>query len=91
MGLFVVRVTLSLVNSPDVWARVLGYNHSGRYGQVNFLAGVMGFANAQRALNYIRIIAEFISQPEWANVVPVFGIVNEPSYTAIGSSTLRSL
>ncbi|KAH6910207.1 ectomycorrhiza-upregulated exo-beta-1,3-glucanase GH5 [Coprinopsis sp. MPI-PUGE-AT-0042] len=82
-----LRVNLDLHTLPGSQN---GYNHSGRYGQVNFLAGVMGLANAQRALNYIRIIAEFISQPEWANVVPVFGIVNEPSYTTIGSLALRS-
>jgi glucan 1,3-beta-glucosidase len=40
----------------------LGYNHSGKLGQVNFLHGIMGYANAQRALDYIRIITEFISQ-----------------------------
>jgi len=38
----------------------------------------MGMANAQRALNYIRIIAEFIMQPEWRDVVPIFGVINEP-------------
>lgn len=39
-----------------------GYNHSGKLGQVDFLNGVMGVANAQRTLNYIRIFTEFISQ-----------------------------
>lgn len=39
-----------------------GYNHSGKLGQVDFLVGTMGIANAQRTLNYIRIITEFISQ-----------------------------
>jgi glucan 1,3-beta-glucosidase len=55
-----------------------GWNHSGKLGQVNFLNGAMGFANAQRGLDYIRILAEFISQPEYRNVVPFFGIMNEP-------------
>ncbi|KAG8826365.1 hypothetical protein FRC18_010071 [Serendipita sp. 400] len=55
-----------------------GWNHSGKLGQINFLNGVMGVANAQRALDYIRILAEFISQPEYKDVVPFFGIVNEP-------------
>ena len=39
-----------------------GYNHSGKLGQVNFMNGVMGYANAQRTLDYIRIITGFISQ-----------------------------
>lgn len=51
----------------------------------------MGYANAQRELNYIRIIAEFISQPEYANVVPMFGIMNEPLGGTIGQATLVSL
>jgi len=38
-----------------------GWNHSGKLGEINFLNAVMGVANAQRALDYIRILAEFIS------------------------------
>jgi hypothetical protein len=37
----------------------------------------MGIANAQRMLDYIRVITEFISQPEYVDVVPMFGIINE--------------
>jgi glucan 1,3-beta-glucosidase len=37
----------------------------------------MGVANAQRALDYIRIITEFISQPEYRDVVQLFGVMNE--------------
>lgn len=53
--------------------------------------GVMGMANAQRAMNYIRIITEFISQPEWKDVVPMFGIMNEALIKSIGDTTLRGL
>jgi glucan 1,3-beta-glucosidase len=31
--------------------------------------GVMGIANAERTLTYLRILAEFISQPEYKDVV----------------------
>lgn len=68
-----------------------GYNHSGKGGQVNFLNGVMGYTNAQRALEYIRVITEFISQPQWKDVVVMFGVVNEPLYTTISGDTLSSL
>lgn len=51
----------------------------------------MGLANAQRTLDYIRIITEFISQPEYRNVVPMFGIVNEALVTTIGKDQLTSL
>ncbi|CAE6480391.1 unnamed protein product [Rhizoctonia solani] len=37
----------------------------------------MGIANAQRTLNHIRIITQFISQPQYKNVIPVFGVINE--------------
>ncbi|TFK19431.1 glycoside hydrolase [Coprinopsis marcescibilis] len=82
-----IRVNLDLHTMPGSQN---GYNHSGRYGQVNFLHGIMGLANAQRALNYIRIIAEFISQPEWRDVVPMFGFMNEPLMATIGPDQLRS-
>ena len=70
---------------------LLGFNHSGKEKVFNFLNGPMGLANAQRMVNYIRIFAEFISQPEYANVVPMFGIINEPLVEAIGINTMMSL
>ncbi|KAI9465211.1 glycoside hydrolase family 5 protein [Lactarius psammicola] len=67
-----------------------GYNHSGRYGQINFLNGIMGLANAQRTLDYIRIITEFISQPEYRNVIPLFGIINEALVGTIGKDQMTA-
>ncbi|GAA6019690.1 hypothetical protein JCM10207_009229 [Rhodosporidiobolus poonsookiae] len=66
-----------------------GYNHSGRLGSINFLNGAMGIANAQRTLDYIRTMTEFISQPEYKNVVPMFSVLNEPYAATIGSDALR--
>ncbi|KAJ7907081.1 hypothetical protein B0H13DRAFT_2503494 [Mycena leptocephala] len=37
-----------------------GYNHSGKLGQINFLDGVMGYANAQRMLDDIRVIVDYL-------------------------------
>ena len=68
-----------------------GWNHSGRLGTVNFLNGPMGVANAQRSLDYIRIIAEFISQPQYRDVVTMFGIINEPQGSVIGQENLSRL
>ncbi|KAG1738191.1 glycoside hydrolase family 5 protein [Suillus lakei] len=82
-----LRVNLDLHTIPGSQN---GFNHSGKFGKVNFLKGVMGVANAQRALGYIRIIAEFISQPEWSNVVPVFGIMNEAKVAVIGMDQMTS-
>jgi glucan 1,3-beta-glucosidase len=65
-----------------------GWNHSGRLGTINVLNGPMGIANAQRSLDYIRIIAEFISQPQYSAVVPMFGITNEPEGPVVGQNSL---
>ncbi|KAG0152493.1 hypothetical protein CROQUDRAFT_667334 [Cronartium quercuum f. sp. fusiforme G11] len=67
-----------------------GWNHSGKFGQIGFLHGVMGIANAQRTLNYVRTLAEFISQPQYKNVVPMFSVLNEAQASDIGSAPLRS-
>ncbi|KAJ7907933.1 glycoside hydrolase family 5 protein [Mycena leptocephala] len=82
-----IRVKLDLHSVPGSQN---GYNHSGKFGQVNFLNGIMGVANAQRALDYIRIIVEFISQPQYRDVVPVLGILNEALLTTIGRNQLSS-
>ena len=68
-----------------------GWNHSGKLGTVNLLNGPMGLANAQRTLDYIRIFAEFISQPEYRDVVAIFGITNEPKGQDIGQDTMSRL
>ncbi len=68
-----------------------GYNHSGRLGPINFLNGYMGVANAQRTMDYARYIAEFISQKEYQDVVPMFGIINEPLLGIIGRDQLTRL
>lgn len=82
-----LRINLDLHTLPGSQN---GWNHSGRLGTINVLNGPMGYANAQRSLDYIRIIAEFISQPEYSNVVPIFGITNEPQLTTMGQSVLET-
>lgn len=67
-----------------------GYNHSGRSGEPNLLNGVMGIANAQRALYYIRVFGEFFAQSEYSSLVGIFGIMNEPLQSVIGKDALTS-
>ncbi|KAG9076861.1 hypothetical protein FS749_011316 [Ceratobasidium sp. UAMH 11750] len=67
-----------------------GFNHSGKRGQINWMHGVMGIANAQRSLNIIRTITEFISQDQYKDVVPFFGVVNEAQTSQIGIDTITS-
>ncbi|RXW21154.1 hypothetical protein EST38_g4705 [Candolleomyces aberdarensis] len=82
-----LRVNLSLQAVPGSQN---GFNHGGKLGSLDFLNGVMGMANAQRTLYYIRVLTEFISQPEWVNVVPMLSILNEPIARSIGTDQLRS-
>ncbi|PFH46075.1 glycoside hydrolase family 5 protein [Amanita thiersii Skay4041] len=67
-----------------------GYNHSGRVSALNFLSGNMGIANAERTLYYIRVLTEFISQPEYRDLIPIFGIVNEALVNTIGMDQMTS-
>ena len=48
-------------------------------------------ANAQRTMDYIRYITEFITQKEYTDVVPMFGVINEPLLGIIGRDQLTRL
>ncbi|KAG6849606.1 hypothetical protein H0H93_006963 [Arthromyces matolae] len=82
-----IRIKLDLHTMPGSQN---GYNHSGKLGQIDFLNGVMGIANAQRGLEYIRVFTEFITQKQYKDVVPVFGIMNEAYLNTIGRDQLTS-
>ncbi|KAF7315129.1 Glycoside hydrolase family 5 protein [Mycena indigotica] len=82
-----LRVNLDLHTAPGSQN---GYNHSGKQGQVNFLNGPMGVANAQRMLDYIRIVIEFVSQDEYKDLVLMVGIINEALLRTIGRDQLTS-
>ncbi|KAK4703423.1 glucan 1,3-beta-glucosidase, partial [Phenoliferia sp. Uapishka_3] len=82
-----LRLNLDLHTAPGSQN---GWNHSGKTGSMGFMNGVMGIANAQRTLNHIRVLAEFLSIPEIAEVVPMFGILNEPQVWVMGDESLRS-
>ncbi len=80
-----IRINLDLHGVPGSQN---GWNHSGRLGQLNWMNGVMGLANMQRSMNYIRTLTEFIMQPEWQNVVGIWGILNEPQASVVGQTQL---
>ncbi|EEB96279.1 hypothetical protein MPER_04610 [Moniliophthora perniciosa FA553] len=61
-----------------------GWDHSGKGGMVNLMNGIMGIANAQRAISYLRVFNEFLSRDEYKDVVPVLGIANDIRFSAIG-------
>jgi glucan 1,3-beta-glucosidase len=84
-------VTQSKAEVSTFTLMIAAFNHSGRSRVINFLHGAMGIANAQRVLNYIRIITEFISQPEYNDLVPVFSVLNEPLLAMITKPILGHL
>jgi len=51
----------------------------------------MGMVNAQRSLNVMRTITEFITQPQYKNVVVMFGVINEASTQLITMPIMTSL
>ncbi|KAF8322656.1 glycoside hydrolase [Clavulina sp. PMI_390] len=79
-----IRINLDLHTMPGSQN---GFNHSGRLGLVNWLMGTMGIANAQRGLDYIRIITEFISQPQYSHVA-LWSFTNEAILSKIGKDIL---
>ena len=83
-----IRINLDLHALPGSQN---GWNHSGKLGTVGVLNGPMGYANAQRSLDIIRVLAEFISQPQYKDVVTMFGVINEPQGPTVGQDALISL
>ncbi|BGP44001.1 hypothetical protein JCM10450v2_008217 [Rhodotorula kratochvilovae] len=81
-----LRINLDLHSVPGSQN---GWNHSGRLGAISFLHSTMGQANAQRALDYIAVLAEFTSRRGVREVVPMYSVVNEPMLQVIGEPALR--
>ncbi len=50
----------------------------------------MGLANADRTLDYLRVLIQFISQPQYKNVVPMLGVLNEALTGNIGTQQMYS-
>ena len=87
-----LRCILIGVNETETFPFLhVAYSTSGKQDAFNFLNGTMGYANAQRTLNYIRIFTEFISQPEYVNLIPMVGVIDDPVGRTIGRETLASL
>ncbi|KAI5474682.1 glycoside hydrolase family 5 protein [Pseudohyphozyma bogoriensis] len=82
-----LRISLDLhavPGSQNAW------NHSGKFGKLGFMNGIMGIVNAERTLNYIRVLTEFICLPGNTEVIPIFGVLNEPWEATIGADAVKS-
>ncbi|KAM0748832.1 glycoside hydrolase [Meredithblackwellia eburnea MCA 4105] len=82
-----LRINLDLHTAPGSQN---GWNHSGKFGNVGFMNGPMGLVNAQRTLNHIRALSEFLKTPENSQVVMMFGIMNEPLAAFMGDESLMT-
>ncbi|KAL0095630.1 glycoside hydrolase superfamily [Phycomyces blakesleeanus] len=71
-----LRVMVELHTAPGSQN---GWNHSGHKGKIGWLNGPEGEANAERTMKIIQNMTDFFSAPEWANVAPIFGVLNEPA------------
>ncbi|EPS41447.1 hypothetical protein H072_4638 [Dactylellina haptotyla CBS 200.50] len=60
-----------------------GWNHSGRQGVIGWLNGTDGAVNAQKSLDMHDQLSKFFAQPRYANIITLYGLVNEPRMTAL--------
>jgi len=60
-----------------------GWNHSGRQGSVGWINGTDGMLNAQRSLDIHSQLSTFFAQPRYANVIGIYGLLNEPKMTML--------
>ncbi|KAK9692507.1 hypothetical protein K7432_014288 [Basidiobolus ranarum] len=80
-----LRVMVELHGAPGSQN---GWNHSGRSGEVRFLNGPNGQQNADRTMDVVVKVASFFSKPQWKNVAPLFGVLNEPVINRLNKSVV---
>ncbi|KAL2212803.1 glycoside hydrolase [Sarocladium strictum] len=56
-----------------------GWNHSGRSGKPDWIAGKNGAQNAERTLEIHDRLSKFFAQDRYKNVIAFYGLVNEPA------------
>ncbi|KAI8991661.1 glycoside hydrolase superfamily [Mycotypha africana] len=81
-----LRVMVELHTAPGSQN---GWNHSGKAGSVSFLNGPDGDKNADRTLQIATEMIQFFNKPEWANVVTLFGVLNEPAMFRIPNNAVE--
>jgi glucan 1,3-beta-glucosidase len=75
-----IRVKLDLHALPGSQN---GWNHSGRQGPIGWLNGTDGDLNGQRSLDLHDQLSKFFAQPRYANVIGIYGLVNEPKMISL--------
>jgi glucan 1,3-beta-glucosidase len=82
-----LRVMVELHTAPGSQN---GWNHSGRSGSIGFLNGTHGQENAERTVKIVTEMIRFFNKPEWSNVVPMFGVLNEPAMINMPTIDVKS-
>ena len=67
-----------------------GWNHSGRQGAINWLAGSSGALNAQRSLDVHNQLSKFFAQDRYKNIIAFYGLCNEPKMTSLASADVEA-
>lgn len=82
-----LRVMVELHTAPGSQN---GWNHSGKAGLIGFLNGTEGEVNGERTLQIATEMIRFFDKPEWSNVVPIFGVLNEPAMMVLPAEKVKS-
>lgn len=80
-----LRVNLDLHAAPGSQN---GWPHSGRQGPIGWLNGADGELNGMRTLDIHRQLTAFFGQPRYANVVTMYGILNEPRMVVLNRTAV---
>ncbi|KAG0167021.1 hypothetical protein DFQ28_003389 [Apophysomyces sp. BC1034] len=82
-----LRVMVELHSAPGSQN---GWNHSGKSGQIGWLNGTLGDENAKRTLEIIKDMVRYFNKPEWAHVIPVLGVLNEPAIFRLDKDRVKA-
>lgn len=82
-----LRINLDLHGIPGSQN---GWNHSGRWGPINWLNGTDGDKNMQRSLDVHDRLSKFFAQDRYKNIITHYGLANEPRMTFLDASEVVS-
>jgi glucan 1,3-beta-glucosidase len=78
-----LRINLDLHGIPGSQN---GWNHSGRQGDIGWIAGPNGATNRQRSLDIHNQLSTFFAQDRYKNIIAFYGLANEPKMTQLAPS-----
>ncbi|KAH7312402.1 glycoside hydrolase superfamily [Stachybotrys elegans] len=78
-----IRVNLDIHGLPGSQN---GWDHSGRYGSIEWLNGTNGQLNADRSIEIHDRLSTFFAQDRYKNIISHYGLANEPRMTFLEAS-----